>query len=212
MLTEQLGDLGSAADVLRRVDAGARACGLPPSAALIGDWFGSRAIIAPTVEVAPVDPADVFDVRPGEGDGAVGGGWIGYLSYPDPGADGTPPRIPEAAGGWTDCVLRLDRDGTWWYESLSGAALPGWLESALATRPPEDHCVIDWRMPDAAEHRAGVLSCLEAIRAGEVYQACVCTQFTGTATGSPLHFFAEAVTRTTPGRASIRCAQASTCV
>ena len=56
--------------------------------------------------------------------------------------------------------------------------------------------------PPPRLHRAGVLSCLEAIRAGEVYQACVCTQFTGIATGSTLEFFAEAVTRTTPARAA----------
>ena len=56
--------------------------------------------------------------------GAIGGGWFGYLSYPDAGADGLGPRIPEAAGGWADCVLRCDRDGQWWYESLSGATLP----------------------------------------------------------------------------------------
>ena len=68
---------------------------------------------------------------------AVGGGWIGYLSYPDPGADGHGPRIPEAAGGWTDGVLRQDSDGTWWYESLSGAAAPTWVTEALLPRRAE---------------------------------------------------------------------------
>jgi para-aminobenzoate synthetase component 1 len=47
-----------------------------------------------------------------------------------------------------------------------------------------------------------VLSCLEAIAAGEVYQACVCTQFTGTVAGAPIDFFAEAVTHTAPARAA----------
>jgi para-aminobenzoate synthetase component 1 len=47
-----------------------------------------------------------------------------------------------------------------------------------------------------------VLACLDAIGAGEVYQACVCTQFTGTATGDPLDFFADAVARTSPARAA----------
>ncbi len=202
MRTERLGDLGAPDAVLRAVAAGAQSGGLAPPAALIGEWFGSRAVIAPTVDVRPVDPADVFDVPPGDGDGAVGGGWVGYLSYPDPGGDGAPPRIPEAAGGWTDCVLRLDRNGTWWYESLSGATLPGWVAAALDAGPGAGRCDVAWEKPDDALHRAGVLSCLEAIRAGEVYQACVCTQFTGTYTGSPLHFFAEAVTRTTPARAA----------
>ena len=202
MLTARLGDLGSAADVLRRVDAGARAAGLPSPAALVGEWFGSRAVIAPTVDVRPVDAAAVFQVQPGAGGAAVGGGWIGYLSYPDPGGDSAPPRIPEAAGGWTDCVLRCDHEGIWWYESLSGATIPDWVASALDSRPASGRCTISWQMPDEQAHHAGVLACLEAIRAGEVYQACVCTQFTGTATGSALHFFAEAVTRTGPARAA----------
>lgn len=47
-----------------------------------------------------------------------------------------------------------------------------------------------------------MLACLEAIRAGEVYQACVCTRFTGTVVGAPLDFFADAVARTGPARAA----------
>lgn len=201
MRAERLGDLGSPADVLRRVAAGARRAGLPPPAALAGEWFGSQAVIAPSVDVRPVDPGAVFDVPPGDRTGAVGGGWVGYLSYPDAGADGTPPRIPEAAGGWTDCVLRLDR-GSWWFESLTGSAAPDWLAAALADPVLPAGCEIDWQRPDPDLHRAGVLACLEAIRAGEVYQACVCTQFTGTVAGSPLDFFADAVAATTPARAA----------
>src|SRR6185312_13378096 len=59
-----------------------------------------------------------------------------------------------------------------------------------------------WDDADRGTHRAGVLACLEAIAAGEVYQACVCTQFTGTASGAPVDFFAEAVARTGPARAA----------
>lgn len=207
MLTKRLGALGAAADVLRAVAAGTRRRGLAPPAALVGDWFGSAAVIAPSVAVQPVDPAEVFAVAPGDRTDAVGGGWIGYLSYPDAGADGLPPRIPVAAGGWTDCVLRKDRTGCWWYESLSGADFPDWLAAALASHPAAGHCEIRWQQPDVARHRAGVLSCLEAIRAGEVYQACVCTQFTGTVTGSPLDFFADAVARTAPARAAFLAAE-----
>lgn len=202
MRIDRLGGLGSAADVLRRVAAGARREGLPQPAALVGEWFGSAAVIAPSVAVRPVDPASVFDVRPGTSTGEVGGGWFGYLSYPDPGADAAPPRIPEAAGGWTDSVLRLATDGCWWYESLTGDAQPAWLTSALADDPPREYCEIVWQQPDSDRHRAGVLACLEAIRAGEVYQACVCTQYRGVAAGSPLDFFADAVARTVPARAA----------
>ena len=47
-----------------------------------------------------------------------------------------------------------------------------------------------------------MLACLDAIGAGEVYQACVCTQIAGRVTGSPVDFFADAVARTTPARAA----------
>ena len=207
MRVQQLGELGSPGEVLRALAAVGRPTGLGPPAALVGEWFGSRAVIAPSLDARPVDPRTVFDVPvpdgpPSHRTGAVGGGWIGYLSYPDSGADGAPPRIPAAAGGWTDCVLRLDSDGTWWHESLSGAEPADWVAAALRSdyRPVEWDII--WREPAAGEHRDGVLSCLDAIGAGEVYQACVCTQFTGDATGSPVDFFADAVTRTTPARAA----------
>jgi para-aminobenzoate synthetase component 1 len=132
----------------------------------------------------------------------IGGGWIGYLAYPDAASDGAPPRIPEAAGGWTDSVLRLDRDGCWWHESLSAAPIATWVADAMSDPVPRDIYEIDWHEPDFASHQDGVAACLAAIRAGEVYQACVCTQFTGTLRGSSVEFFADAVTRTMPARAA----------
>ena len=47
-----------------------------------------------------------------------------------------------------------------------------------------------------------MLACLEAIAAGEVYQACVCTQFVGRIDGAAIDFFADAVARTSPARAA----------
>ena len=132
--------------MLRAVGDATSRLGLPPPAALTGDWFGALAVIAPSVAVLPVAAADAFAVQLGSQVsecGAVGGGWIGYLSYPDAGADGRGNRIPEAAGGWTDCVLRRDRDGQWWFESLSGASMPDWLAAALAATPAPDP-----RLPD----------------------------------------------------------------
>lgn len=199
---EPLGDLGGAPEVLRAVGDATARLGLPPPAALTGDWFGALAVIAPSVSVQPVDVGDAFAVPPGSDESAVGGGWIGYLSYPDAAADGRPARIPEAAGGWTDCVLRRDRDRMWWYESLSGARMPDWLAGALAEPVRARPCRIDWCAPDRAAHRSAVLACLEAITAGEVYQACVCTQFTGTVAGTPLDFFVDRITRTAPARAA----------
>ncbi|WP_188113067.1 aminodeoxychorismate synthase component I [Mycobacterium simiae] len=206
MRIDRLGDLGSAPQVLRAVGRATGRLGLPSPAALTGEWFGALAVIAPSVSVQPVCDLDAFSGPVGVGAEAVGGGWVGYLSYPDLGADGQPRRIPNAAGGWTDCVLRRDRDGQWWYESLTGAPMADWLATALAgplpTPRPASTCRIDWQTPHQSAHRDAVLACLEAIAAGEVYQACVCTQFIGAVTGSPLDFFIDGVARTSPTRAA----------
>ena len=203
MRIERLGNLGSAPSVLSVLAAATTRLGLPAPAALMGDWFGSRAVIAPTLQASEVANSDVFDVAPGHHvDGPVGGGWFGYLSYPDTAADGRGPRIPRAAGGWSDTVLRCDANGTWWHESLSGAALSDWIADALQAPRVHRDSVIAWGEADRAAHHRGVLACLEAIGAGEVYQACVCTQFTGMLEGAPLDFFLNAVARTVPARAA----------
>src|SRR3984957_956329 len=87
MRTERLGDpggapaapgaRGAAPAVLAAVAAAGGKLGLGSPAALIGDWFGSRAVIAPQLRAAPVRRRDVFGVQATEVDGAaVGGGWI----------------------------------------------------------------------------------------------------------------------------------------
>ncbi|WP_156665564.1 chorismate-binding protein, partial [Rhodococcus phenolicus] len=129
----------------------------------------------------------------------IGGGWVGYLAYPD--RLPTTPALPAAAGGWTDVVLRLDDAGCWWYETLTDRPCPPDL--AAAVRDPQIAGTgwhIDWIPPDRAAHRHGVEQCLEAIRAGEVYQACVCGRFTGRWSGDPLAFFADAIEATRPNR------------
>jgi para-aminobenzoate synthetase component 1 len=199
---ERLGDLGSAPAVLAALAHTAEP-GLGSPAALIGDWFGSRAVIAPRLTATSVGIRDVFPSVPAVVRGnAVGGGWFGYLSYPDAAADGRPPRIPEAAGGWADCVLRQDHNGDWWFESLSDEPMPRWLRRSLASSGSRSTCRVEWADADRATHRAGVGACLDAIAAGEVYQACVCTQFTGRVAGSPADFFTDGVTRTSPARAA----------
>jgi para-aminobenzoate synthetase component 1 len=211
MRIQRLGSLGSAARVLRAVAAAADSRGLAPPAALIGEWFGSGAVIAPSLTASPVSPVSDFGVfgsgerneaRRNHHDGAVGGGWLGYLSYPDGRVDGRQARVPEAAGGWTDCVLRQDSDGCWWYETLSGATLSGWVADALRKPLPPSDFDLTWDDADRAAHRRGVLECLQAIAAGEIYQACVCTQFSGRLDGAPIDFFVDAVKRTSPARAA----------
>jgi hypothetical protein len=131
--------------------------------------------IAPTVLRVVAD--EVFAVAPGSADGKAVG------------------------GEWTDCVLRQDCDGLRWYESLSGTTMSAWMTEGLAAPCPDRRCDIVWGDADRDAHRSGVLACLDAIAAGEVYQACVCTQFTGAPGGAPIDFFADAVTRPAPARA-----------
>ena len=206
MRVERITSSRSASAVLRSVAAATADHGLPPPAALSGDWFGAQAIIAPSVALEPVPVDRVFELDSRAAgvlaSETVGGGWVGYLSYPDPGSDRRGPRLPEAAGGWTDDVLRQDTCGNWWYESLSGKSAPSWLIDAVSAPSRPGHWTIDWTEPDRAAHRAGVLACLDAIGAGEVYQACVCTQFVGVLTGTPVDFFADVVARTAPARAA----------
>ena len=99
MRIERLGVLGSAPRVLRAVAAAAQARGLAPPAALIGEWFGAGAVIAPSLPTTAITSSEFGALcdaqggraRPIHAGGTIGGGWFGYLSYPDEGADGAPP-------------------------------------------------------------------------------------------------------------------------
>ncbi len=151
MRIDRLGDLGAAPQVLRAVGDATRRLGLPPPAALTGEWFGALAVIAPSLSVRPVHADDVFAVQAPRDAGArmrwAADGSV-TCRIPTPPPTPSSHRIPEAAGGWTDCVLRRDRDGHWWYESLSGAPMPEWLATALAA-PAAARA----RMPHRLGHR-----------------------------------------------------------
>jgi para-aminobenzoate synthetase component I len=222
--------------LLRRLAARASARGLPPPAALVGDWFGSSAVLAPSVRIAPVGPGPAFEVvdrQPVVVDapaGAVGGGWVGYLGYglTDPGRRVR--RLPPAAWGWADHVLRLDRAGRWWFEALifDDDPSPDGLAEELAALveggpdveeadggeaaqrralDPRSDGGTGWhahgvREPDRDQHEWAVQRCLEAIRAGEIYQANVCTRYGLRLDGDPLHVFAGGVARHGPRHAA----------
>ncbi|MEV4633204.1 aminodeoxychorismate synthase component I [Rhodococcus coprophilus] len=211
MRMERLGRGGTPDQVLGSLAERARRLGVPPPAAVTGEWFGSAALIAPSLATGAVDPSEAFacpDLREERTPGRplVGGGWIGFLAYPDgphAAASAEHSGLPAAAGGWTDTVLRLDADGCWWYETLGDAPCGTDLSEAVTGPPvPPGRWQIDWTSPRRADHRRGVEQCLAAIRDGEVYQACVCTRFTGTWSGDPLAFFTTAIARTSPSRAA----------
>ncbi|SFP41017.1 para-aminobenzoate synthetase component 1 [Amycolatopsis arida] len=203
------------------LDARARDRGLPPPAALTGQWFSARAVLVPSLPAhAVTDPdvafAAVTDLPPMSAtasntvDGAVGGGWVGYLSYQltDPTGRKTP--LPNAVWGWTDTVLVRDADGRWWFEALvppgspEPAELAAELEGLLRHGEPDPKGWTPTRLhrPPEAEHAAAVRACVDAIAAGELFQANVCSRFTALFDGQPAELFAEGVRRLRPRRAA----------
>jgi para-aminobenzoate synthetase component 1 len=198
------------------LEARARAARIPGPAALSGDWFSARAVLAPSVDVTAVPGPEAFTVpaaAPVVRDavpGAIGGGWFGYLSYDLTDPSGRADALPQAAWGWADHVLVLDGEGRWWFEALvpDGAPCPAPLardlDALLAGAPPP---VPGWdatrlRRPLPADHHGAVKACVHAIEAGELFQANICTRFTGDFTGSPAGVFAEGTRRMRPRRAA----------
>lgn len=133
-------------------------------AALIGSWFGYRAILAADVELTTCSPSELF--------AAANHQWIfGYRPYSG-----------KSAHGVAECVALLDDEGTWHFDGLGASdpdspgrkALQEAIDSTTEDRPAEP---LNWDHGDRGSHRNGVLSCKEAIAAGEVYQACISTRF-----------------------------------
>ncbi len=223
--------------VLRLLAARARVLGLPPPAALTGDWFGSTAVIAPSVLVEPVAASDALTVpdhQPtitnsgaigggtagsqaggptgGSAGAVVGGGWVGYLGFglTDPLAS-RGRRLPVAAWGWADHVVRRGSDGRWWFEALvaEGGVFPHRLADELGAVVADAGAdgLGRWHVdrlvaPDRERHERAIDECLEAIRAGEVYQANVCTRYELRLDGEPVDVFAAGVARYAPKHAA----------
>ncbi|WP_229686744.1 aminodeoxychorismate synthase component I [Longimycelium tulufanense] len=207
--------------VLRRLAGRAELAGLARPAALLGRWFGGQDVLAPTVRIEPVAPAAAFAVPARQPvtathalpPGVVGGGWFGYLGYglTDPGHWPLPRRLPLAAWGWADHVLRRDADGQWWFEALVGVdepppeALAAELADLVATTedpPPQPWWTGSQRRPPAERHEAAVAACVEEIARGEIFQANVCTRFEWDFKGDPVEVFAAGSARLRPARAA----------
>lgn len=210
--TQPLDGTASAEQVLRRLAVRARRRGLAPPAALTGDWFGGSAVLAPSVRIDATPPELAFttvDTTPVPAEpGPVGGGWIGYLGYglTDPGQHARPRRLPTAAWGWADHVLRRDASGQWWFEAL-GEVPSGLVEELADLLVSDDPPPAGWtagpvRRPDADEHAKAVLGCVEEISAGEIFQANVCSRFEVPFRGDPLEVFAAGSARFRPARAA----------
>ncbi|MBP2331853.1 aminodeoxychorismate synthase component I [Corynebacterium freneyi] len=161
-------------------------------AAVVGDWFGHGAVVAPDLVARRTPLADAFPAGPEPTDGATARdsardsaqsstpwhfGWLPYC----------PPEVePAAFAASTRDVVVFD-DGRWSIPDGSGVD-PEWLTAVLSDAAHAAHAAhahdpaIEWDGGDRAAHERGVLDCLAAIRAGDVYQACVSTRFHGTVT------------------------------
>jgi para-aminobenzoate synthetase/4-amino-4-deoxychorismate lyase len=186
--------------------------------ALTGRWAGGGAIVgASPVEVMEGgDPFDVLDrVPPARGDAVVGGGWFGWLGYGlGERVERVPPRpprpapIPDAHLAYYDHVLRLDRDGRWWFEALATPAREAALEARLETlrqrlaAAPQggDPGVGTFalRAPGAAGHVWAVRECVERIAAGEIFQANLCLRLETEWAGDVAELYAQAAARLRP--------------
>jgi para-aminobenzoate synthetase component 1 len=200
--------------VLLSLHTRAREQGLAPPAALTGTWFSSRAVLAPTLDARPM--ADAFAVlarQPPVRDvvpGAVGGGWFGYLSYDLTDPSGRAAALPKAVWGWADHVLRLDQHGIWWLEALVPddepdrfAALTAEFDELLRVEPAlSTWTAVSLDRPIPADYQDAVKACVHAIEAGELFQANICTRFTGCFDGEPSALFAEGVRRMRPRKAA----------
>jgi para-aminobenzoate synthetase component 1 len=183
----------TAPDVLRALHAHTRERGLPPPAALIGDWWDADAVIAPSIDIRaghlPEDRPDRF--------------WLGYRGFDGRRRDET--ELPVRAGGVTAHLLVL-REGRWHTVSADDSTPPAWVDDVVerssATAQSRAGWTATWTPPDRDHHLAAIAECLEAIRAGEIYQACVCTRFDGALDGSPIDFYCDLTATTRPAKSA----------
>jgi para-aminobenzoate synthetase / 4-amino-4-deoxychorismate lyase len=201
--------------------------------ALTGSWAGGGAILgSEPIAVAAIDadPFAILDELPpgvaqrgddpggvGRADGAVGGGWFGWLGYRlgrrIERVRSGPPRpvaLPEFHLAFYDHVLRLDTDGQWWFEALVSddrrAALDArlaQLRTALAGPAPAGPPYVAppplTLARAAAEHHLDAVSdCRGRIAAGEIFQANLCLRLESRWQRPPTELLAQALTRTAP--------------
>lgn len=195
--------------LLRALHERSRALGIGPPAAFLGDWRDSPAVIIPSVDLRPTRPEQVFSVA---GDLVV----VGFRSFPDHVPDDAP-LLPAAVRGTATGMLTLDPDGRW---RVDGTA-PDPHEVIRRYGPPssggtgDDEGVGDdggdddevgipltWAAPDRRAHRRAVVDCLEAIRAGEVYQTCLSTRLDGRLRADPLETFLSLARRAPAARSA----------
>jgi len=171
---------------------------------LIGAWAGVGALITTDpVVVSGQDPISELAAVPrllaSAPDDFVGGGWFGSLAFQGP-----------SYLAFYDHVLRLRADG-WYFEALVSdqrdALLQARCEEYAGVLDAPGGASIGWdtgsfRGADRDAHLGAVEQAIEAIRAGDIYQANVCTRLNATFSGSAAELFGAAVRQLSPAYAA----------
>ena len=190
--------------------------------ALVGRWAGGGAIVAsdPLAVAGPSDdPFAALSNLPiveGVTEGAVGGGWFGYLGYQLGGLIERlppPPRRPVALPhfglAYYDHVLRYEWERKqWWFEALwtpeRADALDRrlhLLRTRLQSQPVAGHRYSLGTFnshPSDDRHRAAVSRCIDHIWAGDIFQANLCLRLEASFSGDPLDLFCACAERLSP--------------
>ncbi|HEY5428070.1 MAG TPA: anthranilate synthase component I family protein [Solirubrobacteraceae bacterium] len=199
--------------------------------ALVGRWAGGGAIVgADPVRVAgdaddpfaTLDDLPVLNAAPPLPEGAVGGGWFGWLGYrlaarveEIPLAPYRPVALPDFHLAYYDNVLRRDPTGRWWFEALSTDARRDALTARaeqLARRlrgdapapgrgdspPPRPPTPLTLTAGDAAHHLDAVADCRRRIAAGEIFQANICLRLAGHADHTAAQLLEQALGTVAP--------------
>lgn len=209
------------AEVLRQASSD------PRPFALSGRWAGGGALVgsAPLVVLdEPADPFAVLDRQPALsplavsqlGEGAVGGGWVGYLGY---GLGALVEQLPKSLPRrhqvplsvlcFYDHLLHYDnQSGQWWFEALWSPEHAQRLERALALwrarlaspagAPGHYRCTSFVPAPRPSAHRLAVARAIEHIRSGDAYQVNVCMELQADFDGNPVELWCRGVERLSP--------------
>ncbi len=190
---------------------------------LHGEWGGGGTVVTTDPGATLTDGEEIltaFSDQPSAPDSpAIGGGWYGWLRYPDssawPLADDT-----SHVGNWVSfypSVLRYRfDDGRWYDEALVGAI----EDEALERRRRDLQAVLRGPGPSGgagylvgrlqpqesrAWYTASVNACIERIRAGDVYQANLCLRLDADFAGNAARLFADLVDALHPAYGALIC-------